>query len=83
MFLSYKNQFFETIHKLELEGASLEDLTLALGKGRAKLGMFEGNLEEGELEIGQICSMIKDVPSVQELMNNLIFQYQQTIREFL
>jgi enoyl-[acyl-carrier protein] reductase II len=79
----FKNAFYEKIHQLELQGADLETLTSALGKGRAKLGMFEGDLEEGELEIGQICSMIKDIPTVEELMQNLLTQYQQTIREFL
>src|SRR5690606_30865917 len=51
-----KNKFFEQVFKAESEGASLEELTAILGRGRAKKGMFEGDLVEGELEIGQVSS---------------------------
>lgn len=56
-----KNKFFESVFQAESAGASLEELELLLGRGRAKKGMFEGNLEEGELEIGQVSSMINDI----------------------
>jgi Dioxygenases related to 2-nitropropane dioxygenase len=56
-----KNKFFESVFQAEAAGASLEDLELLLGRGRAKKGMFEGDLEEGELEIGQVSSMINDI----------------------
>lgn len=56
-----KNKFFENVFNAESAGASLEELELILGRGRAKKGMFEGDLEEGELEIGQVSSMINDI----------------------
>jgi len=56
-----KNKFFENVFNAESSGASLEELELLLGRGRAKKGMFEGDLEEGELEIGQVSSMINDI----------------------
>lgn len=56
-----KNKFFESVFQAEAAGASLEELELLLGRGRAKKGMFEGDLDEGELEIGQVSSMINDI----------------------
>lgn len=55
------NAFARQIHQAEREGASPQDLADLLGRGRAKKGMFEGDMEEGELEIGQVSSMIKQV----------------------
>ena len=49
-----KNKFYQQVADAESNGASIEELKQLLGRGRAKLGMFEGNLEEGELEIGQV-----------------------------
>jgi enoyl-[acyl-carrier protein] reductase II len=66
------NQFAKEVKALEDLGASKEELENLLGKGRAKKGIFEGDLENGELEIGQICSMIKDLPSVAEVMDTII-----------
>ncbi len=56
-----RNQFFEQVQEAERRGASLEELKTLLGKGRAKKGMFEGNLEEGELEIGQASALLDSV----------------------
>lgn len=56
-----KNEFFESVFRAESGGASLEELEHLLGRGRAKKGMFEGDLAEGELEIGQVSSMINDI----------------------
>ena len=72
-----KNEFFQTIHKMEQEGADAETLKAILGKGRAKMGMFEGDLVKGELEIGQVSSIINEVLPVQTIMENLILEYQQ------
>ncbi len=72
-----KNKFFEDIKKLEDQGASEEELVSLLGKGRARLGMLEGNLEEGELEIGQGCSMIKKTQTVQEIVTEIIAEYNE------
>ncbi|MHB1178711.1 MAG: NAD(P)H-dependent flavin oxidoreductase [Daejeonella sp.] len=64
-----KNEFFRKVEKAEADGASRADLMELLGKGRAKLGMFEGNMEEGELEIGQIASTIHEIkPAAQILL---------------
>ena len=71
-----KNEFFQTINKMELDGASADDLRAMLGRGRAKTGMFEGDLEKGELEIGQVASIINDVLPVESIMANLIQEYQ-------
>lgn len=68
----YKNSFFSAIDKMESECATSEQLVAYLGKGRAKKGMHDGDLDEGELEIGQACSAIKDIPTVKELFGTLI-----------
>lgn len=68
----FKNNFFEEVNELESNGAPVEKLIEVLGKGRAKKGMHEGDLKQGELEVGQACSMIKDLPSVDELFKELI-----------
>ena len=72
-----KNEFFQRMNKLEQEGASADELRVILGRGRAKKGMFEGNLEEGELEIGQVASVIDEILTVKTIMENLIQEYQQ------
>ena len=56
-----RNKFFEEIEAAELRGASVEELKTLLGRARAKKGMFEGDLEQGELEIGQISSFIREI----------------------
>jgi enoyl-[acyl-carrier protein] reductase II len=63
-----KNIFATKVQEAELAGASKEALTNLLGRGRAKKGMFEGDLEEGELEIGQVSSMIKDIKPAKEIV---------------
>lgn len=72
-----KNEFFQTVNKLELEGATADSLRVLLGRGRAKKGMFEGDLAEGELEIGQVSSIINEVLPVKTIMENLVQEYQQ------
>ncbi|MCL3780584.1 nitronate monooxygenase [Prolixibacteraceae bacterium JC049] len=75
-----KNQFFDEINQMECQGASPETLREHLGKGRAKKGMFEGDLDNGELEIGQIASVIDQVLPVSEITRQLIDEYQ-TLRK--
>ena len=70
-----KNQFFDRIAELEKQNATIEKLSAALGKGRAKLGMLDGNMEEGELEVGQISGLISDIPSVSELISTLRLEF--------
>lgn len=71
-----KNEFFQTVDKLELEGASADTLRVLLGRGRAKKGMFEGDLAEGELEIGQVSSLLNEILPVQTIMENLVAEYR-------
>lgn len=75
----YKNHFYEEIKKMEESGASKEALAQYLGHGRAKKGMLEGDMNEGEIEIGQISGLIKDVPSVAELVKRLIVEQRKAL----
>lgn len=74
-----KNDFFELVEKTENMGASADELKQILGKGRAKKGIFEGDLMEGELEIGQITSLFQDIPTVSEVMKNLVKEFDSAI----
>ena len=71
-----KNPFYNKILGAYEKGVTLEELKSLLGRGRAKKGIFEGNLIEGELEIGQVSAQIEDVKSVKAIMEDLITQYQ-------
>jgi len=75
-----KNEFANKIHELEKNGASIDELSVLLGRGRAKKGMFEGDLIEGELEIGQVSSQIKSIQSVKEVIDEMVYDYNQTIK---
>ena len=66
-----KNPFYTKIFDAYNNGASTQELKTLLGKGRAKKGMFEGNLEEGELEIGQVSAQIDEIKTVDEIMKEL------------
>lgn len=74
-----KNQFAQEIQRAEAEGASPEILVQMLGKGRAKKGMFEGNLEDGELEIGQVSSLIKQIMPAADIVDELMRDCRMTI----
>jgi enoyl-[acyl-carrier protein] reductase II len=78
----FKNKFFEEIEKLENNCSSKEILLDHLGHGRAKSGMLDGDLDSGELEIGQVCSLIKSIPTVKEMVKGLELEYAKTILEF-
>lgn len=71
-----RNSFFDQVQEAEMRGADAEELKLLLGKGRAKKGMFEGDLEDGELEIGQISSVINDILPVSEIMKSLMEEFR-------
>lgn len=71
-----KNEFYRQVEAAELKGASPDELRELLGKGRAKKGMFEGDLVNGELEIGQSASFINEIKSVSEIMKTLLSEYQ-------
>ncbi len=79
-----KNAFYEQVEKAEINGLSAEELIEILGKGRAKKGMFEGDLDDGELEIGQVSAQINEILPVREIMNQLISGFnaaKQTVSE--
>ena len=63
-----RNHFFEVITTAETQGASSEELKEILGRARAKKGMFEGDMDEGELEIGQVCSSIRKIQPAAEIV---------------
>jgi len=75
-----KNKFYNKINTAILKGASPEQQKEMLGRGRAKKGMFEGDLDEGELEIGQVAGLIDSVLPVGEIIENIISEYQQEIK---
>lgn len=70
-----KNDFYKEIEEAEARGALPEELKEILGRGRAKKGIFEGDLSNGELEIGQISSMIKDIPTVKQIIEEIVESY--------
>lgn len=72
-----KNEFFRKVEEAENRGASAEELKDILSYGRAKKGIFEGDLDEGELEIGQVSYMIKTIPAVQDVFDSLITEYRE------
>ena len=74
-----KNKFFNDVQVAIHNGASSEELKNLLGRGRAKKGMFEGDLEEGELEIGQVAGLIDDIKPVKEIIETIIKEYHQAI----
>lgn len=75
-----KSPFCNAVEAAESRGASVDELRALLGKGRAKKGIFEGNWEEGELEIGQVASLFRTCQSVDEVMRELIEGYEQVLQ---
>ena len=76
-----KNEFFKQIESAYEKDATIQELEQILGRGRAKKGMFEGDLIEGELEVGQISSLIHEIQPVQEIFNEIISEYQLALTE--
>src|SRR5690554_2173170 len=76
-----KNQFFESIMELYTTNPSKEDLINHLGRARAKRGMFEGDLEEGELEIGQIAGLIHDIKPAAQIVKEMVEEYEIAKKE--
>lgn len=74
-----KGDFKTAVEEAEAQGASAADMRALLGKGRAKKGMFEGNLEEGELEIGQVAALFKKEQTVSEVMAELVADYRKAL----
>ncbi len=76
-----KNKFYESIKQAEFQGASKEELLNLLGRGRAKKGMFEGDLIDGELEIGQISANLKNIMAAQDIIKEIVHDYNTTLKE--
>jgi enoyl-[acyl-carrier protein] reductase II len=66
-----KNEFADAIAQAEAEGAGAEKLAELLGRARAKLGMFEGDMQQGELEIGQVSAMLNEIKPAAEILENM------------
>ena len=74
-----KNNFYKQVEEAELRGASVEELNELLGKGRAKKGIFEGDLDEGELEIGQAAALINKSETAKEAVDDIINEFNSII----
>jgi enoyl-[acyl-carrier protein] reductase II len=75
------NKFFEAVQEAEERGASEEELSQLLGKGRAKRGMFEGDLEEGELEIGQVSALLDTILPAHQIVEDIWNEFQEAMQE--
>ncbi len=76
-----KNKFYQDIERMYQSSPSKEDLIKLLGRARAKKGMFEGDLEEGELEIGQIAGLIHEIKPAAEIVEEMIKEFETTKAE--
>jgi len=74
-----KNKFFNMVEEAQKRGASVEELAALLGRARAKKGMFEGDLEEGELEIGQVSGSITEIKPAAEVVAEIYEEFKQTL----
>lgn len=74
-----KNAFYEQVRELEERGASREELAELLGHGRSKKGMFEGKLDEGELEIGQVAGLIHELMPAGKIVEEMVNEFNLTI----
>jgi enoyl-[acyl-carrier protein] reductase II len=74
-----KNEFYRRIEAAESRGADTEELKEILGRARAKKGMFEGDLNEGELEIGQVSSLLDDILPAKTIVQNLLAEYAERL----
>lgn len=76
-----KNKFFESVMQLYTTNPTKEDLIKHLGRARAKRGMFEGDLEEGELEIGQIAGLIHDIKPAAQILKDMVAEFEIAKKE--
>ena len=78
-----KNKFFDDVENAENNSASIDELSKLLGRGRAKKGMFEGDLIEGELEIGQVAAIIREIKPAKDIIEEIIAEYHQAKTELI
>jgi enoyl-[acyl-carrier protein] reductase II len=76
-----KNAFYNQVHEAYEKGATIDELNALLGRGRAKKGMFEGDLIEGELEIGQVAGLIREIKPAAEIVQEIITEFKQALAE--
>ena len=76
-----KNEFYQQVEKAYQNCASQEEIKELLGRGRAKKGMFEGDLLEGELEIGQVSGLIQAIKPAKDIVDEIITEFKATIQE--
>jgi enoyl-[acyl-carrier protein] reductase II len=76
-----KNKFYHQLQELYAKSPTVDDLKNLLGRARAKRGMFEGDLEEGELEIGQIAGLIHDIKPAAKIIADMISEFEQAKKE--
>jgi enoyl-[acyl-carrier protein] reductase II len=76
-----KNKFFKEIQDAELKGASAEELKSILGRARSKKGMFEGDLDEGELEIGQVSSILDNILPASKIVEDVWKEFNEALAE--
>ncbi len=80
-----KNKFYEDLQELYTQNPTVDELKALLGRARAKRGMFEGDLVEGELEIGQIAGLIHEIKPAAQILNDIVTEYEhvkQTITNY-
>jgi len=76
-----KNKFFNDLQELYKTNPNVDQLKELLGRARAKRGMFEGDLEEGELEIGQVAGLIHDIKPAVEIVKEILFEFKEAQKE--
>jgi len=76
-----RNKFLNEVDEMESRGVSIEELKSYLGHGRAKLGMFEGNADEGEMEIGQVSALINDIRPAAQILKEMIEEFDVARKE--
>ncbi|WP_448519585.1 NAD(P)H-dependent flavin oxidoreductase [Rhodoflexus sp.] len=76
-----KNEFYQQVKTAELRGATVEELRALLGRGRAKKGIFEGDLQEGELEIGQVAALVDAIKPAAQIVNEIWQEFRQEARK--
>ncbi|MBE0637088.1 MAG: nitronate monooxygenase [Bacteroidales bacterium] len=75
-----RNKFFDEIEQMQNSGASVDEIKTHLGRGRAKLGMFEGNADEGELEIGQVSVLINEIKPAGDIIREMMAEFLEVKR---
>jgi enoyl-[acyl-carrier protein] reductase II len=76
-----KNNFYQQVQQAELNGVSIDELQQLLGRGRAKKGMFEGDMEEGELEIGQVSTLISSIQPAATIVQGIWTEFEAALQQ--